>query len=241
MRAHEFRRCAFRSLGHLVPQRDGRVRVVTGAGRQLQADQVGFVFIAAAVGQGHAVVGHGIGQCQAVLAETEYCPGALLGHLDTVGLGHGFAAVFTQGVGDFMAHYGSQFVIGELEVVDQAAVHQDLAARPAVGVHLIAFDQVHVPVPLGRIRAESRSLGDQALGNGLHALGVGAGLVQHPFAAGFTQGLLIRLGIHLVDFLARQHAEHVLLALYPNGAAAGGIDRLTTRQQHRCNQTAYHQ
>jgi len=140
-----------------------------------------------------------------------------------------------------MAHYRSQFVIGELEVVDQRAVHEDLAARPAVGVHLIAFDQVYFPVPLRRIRAEGRCLGDQTLGNGLHPLGVGTGFIHQAFAAGLTQGLLVGLGIHLVDFLARQHAEHVLLALYPNGAAAGGVDRLTPGQQDRCRQYTYRQ
>ncbi|MNT79974.1 hypothetical protein D3C72_2193740 [compost metagenome] len=85
--------------------------------------------------------------------------------------------MLAQGVGDFMPHHRSQFVIGQLEFVDQAVVDEDLAARPAVGVELVALDQVHFPVPLCRIRAELRGLGNQAVGDGLHALGIGAALV----------------------------------------------------------------
>ena len=115
------------------------------------------------------------------------------------------------------------------------------AARPAVGVHLVAFDQVHFPLPLRRIRTEGRCLGDQALGDGLYALGVGAGLVHQPLATGVTQGLLVRLRVHLVDFLARQHAEHVLLALHTHGTAAGGVNGLATGEQQGCAQCRDHQ
>ncbi|MNZ69430.1 hypothetical protein D3C78_877280 [compost metagenome] len=76
------------------------------------------------------------------------------------------------------------------------------------------------------IRAELGGLGDQAVGNYLHTLGNSAGLVEHAFVRCFTQGLLVRLGVHLVDLIGREHAEHVLLALDADSTAAGGIHRL---------------
>jgi hypothetical protein len=177
--AHELRRGTFRSLAHLVPQGDRGIRVVTGARGQFEANQVRLVFIGAAVGQGHAVVGHGVGQRQAVLAQSEQGTGALLGHFDAIGLGHRLATVLAQGVGDFMAQDGGDFVVGQFQAVDQARVENDLAARPAVGVELIALDQIDFPLPLRRIRTKHRSLGDQSIGDRLNPLGIVTGLVQH--------------------------------------------------------------
>jgi hypothetical protein len=178
--AHELRRRAFRSLAHLVPQGDRGIRVVTGAGGQFEADQVGLVFIGAAVGQGHAVVGHGVGQRQAVLAQTEQGTGALLGHFDAIGLGHRFATVLAQGVGDFMAHDRGDFVVGQLQAVDQARVENDLAARAAVGVELIALDQIDFPLPLRRIRAETPEPGRSADWQSPEPLGIGLVLSSTP-------------------------------------------------------------
>ncbi len=232
MSTEEFRWRAFRGLAHFVPQGDGRVRVVAGAGRQFQADQVGFVFIAAAVGQSHQqvdpVVAHG--DCFLRCAGDQ---GDLLQRADTVGLGHRFTAMLAQGVGDFMTHDRGDFVIGQLQLLDQAAVENDLAARTAVGVELIALDQVDFPVPLRGIRAEDRGLGNQPIGDRLDAPGIGTGLVQHVLAVRFADLLLIGLRVGLVDLIARQHAEHVLLAIDPDSTAAGGVDRLATRQQQR--------
>jgi hypothetical protein len=59
-----------------------------------------------------------------------------------------------------------------------------------------------------------------------------------PLARGFAEGLLVRLGVHLVDLIGREHAEHVLLALNANGTAAGGVDRLTAGQQDASTQQA---
>ncbi|MNP55487.1 hypothetical protein D3C76_1501410 [compost metagenome] len=87
--------------------------------------------------------------------------------------------MFAQGVGNFMAHDRGDFVVGQLELVDQPAVENDLAARAAVGIELIALDQVDFPIPLRRIGAKFRCLGNQPIGDDLHALGIGAGLVQH--------------------------------------------------------------
>ncbi|MNK85445.1 hypothetical protein D3C87_1053260 [compost metagenome] len=142
---------------------------------------------------------------------------------------------------DFMAHDRSDFIVGEFQAVDQPGIENDLAARTAVGVELIALDQIDFPLPLRRVRTEVRRLGNQTVGNRLNPLGLGTGLVQHTFAGRLADGLLIRLRIHLVDLLRGQHAEHVLLALHTHGTAAGGVDRLTTGQQQRCAQCTYNQ
>ncbi|MNP30340.1 hypothetical protein D3C76_1234070 [compost metagenome] len=147
--------------------------------------------------------------------------------------------MLAQGVGDFVAEDGGDFVVGQLQAVHQAGVENDLAARPAVGVELIALDQIDFPLPLGRIRAEDRRLGNQSIGNHLDALGIATGLVQHSLAARLTHRLLIRLGVHLIDLIRGQHAEHVLLALDTDGATAGGVDRLTAGEQQRCAQCTY--
>ncbi|MNG02019.1 hypothetical protein D3C84_850240 [compost metagenome] len=154
--------------------------------------------------------------------------------------------MLTQGVGDFMAHDRGDFIVGQLQFVDQPGVKNDLAARAAVGVELIALDQVDFPLPLGRVRTEVRRLGNQPVGNRLNPPGFIAGLVQHTFAGRLAHCLLIGLGVHLVDLLRGQHAEHVLLALNAYGAATGGIDRLTTAEQQHCaqctdNQNLVHQ
>ncbi|MNY00999.1 hypothetical protein D3C86_1335110 [compost metagenome] len=149
--------------------------------------------------------------------------------------------MLTQGVGDFMAHDRGDFIVGQLQAVDQPSVENDLAARAAVGVELVALDQVDLPLPLRRIRTEIRRLGNQPVGNGLHALGIAAGLVQHTFAGRFADGLLIGLRIHLVDLLRGQHAEHVLLAFNPHSTAAGGVDRLATGEQQSCAQRTRNQ
>ncbi|MNF90260.1 hypothetical protein D3C84_728170 [compost metagenome] len=132
--------------------------------------------------------------------------------------------MLAQGVGDLVAHHRRQFVVSELELIDQAAVDDDLAARTAVGVELVAVDHVGFPGPLRGIRTERGSLGDQALGDGVDAACIGAVLVQHALLRRLAQRLLVGLGVHLVELGTRQHAEHVLLALDTHCPAAGGID-----------------
>ncbi|MCY1246695.1 hypothetical protein D9M72_599580 [compost metagenome] len=145
-----------------------------------------------------------------------------------------------------MAHDRGDFIVGQLQAVDQPGVKDDLAARAAVGVEFIALDQVDFPLPLGRVRTEVRRLSNQPVGNRLNPLGFIAGLVQHTLAGRFAHCFLIGLGVHLVDLLRGQHAEHVLLALNAYSAAFGGIDRLAAGEQQRraqCtdNQNLVHQ
>ncbi|MNF90309.1 hypothetical protein D3C85_1111030 [compost metagenome] len=149
--------------------------------------------------------------------------------------------MLAQGVGDFMAHDRGELIVSELKTVDQPGVDKDLAARTTVGIELVALDQVHFPLPLGRVRTKVRRLGNQPVGNRPNTLGIAAGLVQHAFAARLTHSLCIGLGVHLVDLLRGQHAEHVLLALNAHSATTGGIDRLAASEQQACAQRIYSQ
>jgi hypothetical protein len=223
-------------LAHLLPQADRRVRVVAGARRQLQADDVRLVLVGTAVGQSHQVFHSGIGHLLAGLAQPQQGRAHLGRQLRAIGLGHGLAAVLAKGVGDFVAHYRRQLGIGQLQLLDQATVDDDLAARAAVGVELFAVDQVDLPVPLRGIGTEHRGLGDQSAGDGLDPPRISAALVQHTLARGLAEGLLVSLGIHAIDLLGGQHAEHVLLALHAHRAAAGGIHGLAGRQQGKAGQ-----
>jgi hypothetical protein len=62
-------------------------------------------------------------------------------------LGHALARMLAQGVGHFVAHDHGDFVVGELELVQDAGVEGDLAAGHAKGVDLLAADQVDLPLP----------------------------------------------------------------------------------------------
>ena len=75
--------------------------------------------------------------------------------------------MLTQGVGNFVPHDRSDFIVTELELINDPAIEDDLAARAAVGVEFVALDQIDFPVPLRGIRAKNRGLGYQAVGNGL--------------------------------------------------------------------------
>ena len=57
------------------------------------------------------------------------------------------ARVLAQGVGDFVAHDHRNFVIGELELLQDAGVKSDLAAGHAESVDLVGADQVDLPLP----------------------------------------------------------------------------------------------
>ncbi len=139
-------------------------------------------------------------------------------------------------MGDLVAHDRRDFIVGQFESIDQAAVDNDLATRTTVGVQLVALDQVDFPLPLRRIRPQFGRLGNQSIGDCMNPLGIGAGGVQHPFAGRLANGLLVGLGVHFVDFIRGEHAEHVLFALHTDRVATRGIDCLTPAEQQRSAQ-----
>ena len=69
-----------------------------------------------------------------------------------------------------MAHDHGDFVITELELVDDAGVEGDLAAGHAKRVDLLAADQIDLPAPLAGARVPLRGIGNDALRNGAQPL-----------------------------------------------------------------------
>ena len=120
MSAHELgRRGTTGSLAHLVPQGNGRVRVVAGTSGQLQADQVSLVLVLTAIGQGHQQVDAVVAQGNRLLGNPEQGRDLLAG-TQCVLLGHRLATVLTQGVGDLVPHHRGDFIVGQLQLLDQA-------------------------------------------------------------------------------------------------------------------------
>jgi hypothetical protein len=68
-------------------------------------------------------------------------------------LGDALAGVLAQRVGHLVAHDHGGFVVGELELVQDAGVERDLAAGHAKGVDLLAANQVDLPASTGRGRS----------------------------------------------------------------------------------------
>lgn len=91
--------------------------------------------------------------------------------------------MLTQRVGDLVAHHRGDLVVGELQLLDQPGIEDDLAARAAVGIQLGAVDDIHFPGPLRGIRAEYADLGDQPLGDAIDALGNRRVLSSTPLLA----------------------------------------------------------
>jgi len=146
VRAHELGWRTTAGSRHLLPQADSGIRVIARTRSQLQPDQVGLVLVAPTVGQGEAVLHHRIGHRQATFPQPQQSAGALLGQFDTVGLGHGFAAVFAQRVRHLVTHDRGDLVVAQLELLDDAAVEDDLAARPAVGVDIILMSATLIAI-----------------------------------------------------------------------------------------------
>ena len=132
-----------------------------------------------------------------------------------------------------MAHDRGGLVVGQLQLIEQTGVDNDLAAGTTVGVEFVALDQIDFPLPLRGIRPERRRLGNQPVSDGLNTLGIGTRLVEHILAARIAHGLLIILSVSLIDLFARYQAEHPLLANHAHLTGAGGVHGLAAIEQQR--------
>ena len=157
---------------HLFPQADRGVGIVTGARRQLDADDVRFRLRGTAAGQLDCQRGgqRGAGQCY---------PGLILGNrvsryreIGGQRDRHFFGGVRGQRVRDFMAHDLRDFVIGGFELYNQSRVDGHLAAGHAKGIHgLRIVDDPDAPVPVAGLRAIFDRLRDQPGGDSFDARG----------------------------------------------------------------------
>ena len=225
---------------HLVPQADAGIGVVGAARGHLQAHQVGLGLVVAAVFQAQQL-GADVGAQLAQLPQPEQRgrhrqpqPGGLR-------LGDALAGVFAQRVGHLVAHDHGDFMVAQLQLVEDAAEEGDLAAGHAVGVDLLAADEVDLPAPAAGAVVPLRGVRDQPAGNAAQAahLGVvvgaqralGAGL-GHQLAVFLLRGLFQGLGRH--QGAQRRRAPHVHLPQHRRRrSAAGGQQEGAARRPHR--------
>jgi hypothetical protein len=107
-------------------------------------------------------------------------------------------------MGHFMAHDHGDFVVGKLQLVDDARVEGDLAARHAEGIDLLAADQVDLPAPGIRTGIPLRGVRDQPPGDGAQALQLRVVVTgQRALGAGLGQQLLVLVGGRTFQRLGR--------------------------------------
>ena len=188
------RRRAAGDLRHLLPQRDAGLRVVAGARGNLHADEIGVALVVAVefqVQQAAALAGK-----LADVAADHQADGqrADIGERDLGGTG---ARMLAQGVRHLVAQHHRQLVVGELERVDDAREHGDLAARHAQGVDRRRLDDDHLPGPVLGAAVPLVGVRQQLLGDALHALGLRIVVGEQGVAAD-------RLGAQLAVLLQRR-------------------------------------
>src|SRR5690606_1432361 len=110
-----------------------------------------------------------------------------LGQFYAIGTRHLLPAVLAQGMCNLVPHYSGNFCVGQLQLVDQPAVKNDLATRPTIGIDFGAVNQVDLPLPVAGILTKIRRLGNQPLCNSLQTASLCTAGVQLALATGFLQ------------------------------------------------------
>src|SRR5207247_6866750 len=82
------------------------------------------------------------------------------------GLAHALARMLEQRVRDLVAHDHRHLVVVELQLLQDAVVEGDLAARHAEGVELLRADEVDLPAPVLCALVALSSERNDALRNG---------------------------------------------------------------------------
>ncbi len=232
MRGKELRRAAAAHLGHLLPQRHRRARVVAGAGGKLDADAVGLALEFARIragppsrpprrSQGSRPRRRGPGarrRCRSPPAGPSAATRA-----------RGRAPAARAPISCPITAASSSSVACSFSM--RPGVDRDLAARHAPGVDLVRADDVDFPLPCGRVGAERARRRDQPARYGAHAVHLGGIAVERALLRGALQGLLVGLHRRLVHLGRGQH--HGLLAIDPDRSRLGGLHRLAARQRQR--------
>ena len=112
--------------------------------------------------------------------------------------------MFTQGVGHFVAHDHCGFVVAQFELIQNAGVKSDLAARHAKRVDLFAAQQIDFPLPLSGAVIPLCGLRHQLGGNALQALQLRvASRGQRAFCTGVGQQLAVLLAGRVFKIFSR--------------------------------------
>ena len=132
--------------------------------------------------------------------------------------------VLAQGVGDLVAHDRGGLVVGELQLLQDAGVEGDLAARHAPGVDLGRRDHVDFPGPAGGVLPEHRGVRDDPGRDGPDPLDLLRIAVDGPLVVRLAEGLLVGQRGALVHLLRGQQEE--LPPLDADRAPLGGAWRI---------------
>ncbi|MDT4858806.1 hypothetical protein FQZ97_932900 [compost metagenome] len=152
-------------------------------------------------------------------------------------------------MGHLVAHDHGGLVVGELQLLQDAGVESDLAARHAERVHLIAADQVDLPLPVGGAFVPLRGVRNDAARDVAQPLNLWvAGRQQELLGVGFAHRLRILLVRSALEFFGRhqvaqgrclahihlcggwQHSAHSGCSAREQEAAAGRPDVIGPRQ-----------
>ena len=136
---------------------------------------------------------------------------------------------------DFVSHDGCEFVVGDLQLLDQAGIHGNLAARHAPGIDLVRAQHIHLPLPAHRVVAEHGCVRDQPLGNTPHAFGLRRIAIEGALLGRPLTDLLILLRGGGVDLCrARRKHGHLLRPVDAHHTTTRGLHGLaaTHHQAH---------
>ena len=234
MGAEPLRRCAVVVGAHFLPQADAGFGVVTRARGQLQAHQVGLGFVFTAefeCEQLRAVTRERLTR----LAQTQHLAEHIGSDIGSGAFAHALAGMLAQGVGDFVAHHGGHFVVGELERVQDAGVKSNLAAGHAPGIDLVAANQIDLPLPALGARVPAGAVGNDALGNTTQALQCGVALGRQCLLLRcLCQRLLVLLGGLLLHLACRHQLGKRGLLAYVHTLAGQGLAKHAPTQRAGC-------
>ena len=147
-----------------------------------------------------------------------------------------FPGMLAQRMGDLVPHDGRNLVIGQVELLDDAAVERDLATRHAPGIELVGLDDVDLPLPLQRILPERPHLRDDAPRHRPHPGGHGRVGIEPTVRLRLLQHFGIGHLRTLIQLRLRDQRRHHLPPFQANGTFAGGMHGSTGRQQQAAAQ-----
>ena len=149
--------------------------------------------------------------------------------------------MFTQRVRHLMPHHHGNFVVGQLELVQDAGVKRNLATGQAKRVDVFAAQQIHLPLPAAGPGVPGRRVRDDFGGNGpqLDQARV-VGRCQGFGLVGLAHHLRVLLRTRLLHLLGRHQIGKLRIATHLHAVPRGAGRRLgASHQQGGGKQAAF--
>src|SRR5258705_216442 len=232
MRRQPFGRLAPAQPAHLLPQRNGRARVVAGARSELDAEAIGLGLLSARMGQAERNVHDGVGQLVFEIdsgQDAQHLHPELLRHL----LAGAFAPVLAQRVPDLVPHHGCELIVGEVQLAHEPRVDRDLAAGHAPRVDLLRADDIDFPFPARCVAAECPGAGNEPVRDSAHPCDLGRIVVELVFLASIREYLGVGFGGAAIHLGGRDQSRHALPALDADRPALGRLHRLASAKRRK--------